>query len=224
MTHRAVIDGTTLYRARVSDVADHEHIFKSGKHSREIGSHVVKGKWKGMPIFTLTLEERATCPRSCLHWQDCYGNKMNWSARLRHGPELEERIKYEIRRLASYHRGGFVVRLHVLGDFYSVGYTRLWISMLHLYKQLHVFGYTAYSPISDIGKLVQSMNGERCVIRFSDGGNTVQPKTVTIDDENELAVWNRPIVCPAQTGKSACCGTCALCWAAPDKTIAFLRH
>ena len=31
------------------------------------------------------------------------------------------------------------------------------------------------------------------------------------------------IVCPAQTGKTQCCATCALCWTT-KKNIAFLRH
>jgi hypothetical protein len=233
--HSAVVEGSTFYRARVSDVADHERIFKSGIHSRKIGSHVVKGAWSGMPIFTLTLEERATCPRSCLHWYDCYGNKMNWSARLRHGPELEERIKYEIRRLADVNPRGFVVRLHILGDFYSVGYIKLWISMLRLHPQLHIFGYTAWSYNSAKGHLIGQMNDidNRCLIRFSDEepGWVNIPKTVTLENESEGVGYNDKhptaspiIICPAQTGKTDCCGTCALCWAAPNKTIAFLRH
>ena len=25
-------------------------------------------------MYTVTLEERATCPKTCKHWYDCYGN------------------------------------------------------------------------------------------------------------------------------------------------------
>lgn len=179
-----------------------------------------------MPIFTLTLEERATCPRSCIHWRDCYGNKMNWSARLKHGKDLEERIKYDIRRLARDHRRGFVVRLHVLGDFYSVQYVRLWQSMLALYPELRIFGYTAWPSMSELGLTIRKMNychPTRCIIRFSNYPHEGEiPRTITLNTADEAP--KHVIVCPAQTGKTDCCGTCALCWAVPDKTIAFLRH
>src|SRR5262249_24811065 len=35
---------------------------------------------------TLTLEERATCPTTCRHWRDCYGNKMHRAQRWQRGP------------------------------------------------------------------------------------------------------------------------------------------
>ena len=43
---------------------------------------VTKGRWRGYPVFTLTLEERATCPSYCEQWDECYGNNMPFGARL----------------------------------------------------------------------------------------------------------------------------------------------
>ena len=56
---------------------------------------------------------------------------------------MEARLEREIEVLDVRHGGGFVVRLHVLGDFYSVEYVGLWRRLLRQYPTLRVFGYTA---------------------------------------------------------------------------------
>jgi hypothetical protein len=122
--HPAVIEGRTMFPSRVTE--EHDRLLKSGQNQRKLGSHVSKGRWAGMPIFTLTLEERATCPRSCQHWNDCYGNHMHWPKRHAHGPELEGKLALELAVLAAKYPAGFVVRLHILGDFYSSEYVRRW--------------------------------------------------------------------------------------------------
>ncbi|MDE2469723.1 MAG: hypothetical protein KGL35_13545 [Bradyrhizobium sp.] len=213
-------DGRTLFRKSVVSAADSPRLLIPGENQRKLGSHVVKGPWKGMPIYALTLEERATCPKSCHHWRSCYGNNMPFARRHELGPDLEEGIVREVRALAAKHPGGFVVRLHVLGDFYSPTYARVWEQMLWAHAALHIFGYTGRPRDSVIGQAISAMNresGGRCVIRFStpDGG----PMTATTIE--------RPgIVCPVQTGRTDCCGTCGLCWspAMRDKAIIFLDH
>lgn len=128
--HRAVAGSTSLFPNRVTVPDPESNLFKSGKNNRKIGSHVTKGPWAGIPIYTLTLEERATCPTVCEHWRDCYGNHMQWPTRWKAGPELETVIPGQLQALAHKHPGGFVVRLHVLGDFYSTEYVGLWSRML----------------------------------------------------------------------------------------------
>jgi hypothetical protein len=39
-----------------------DRLLKDGHQSRKIGKIIAKGHRRGWPIFTLTLEERATCP------------------------------------------------------------------------------------------------------------------------------------------------------------------
>jgi hypothetical protein len=96
-----------------------------------------------MPIYTLTLEERASCPLTCKHWRSCYGNGMMVASRVQAGPELEARLEREIEVLDVRHVKGFVVRLHVLGDFYSVEYVELWRRLLRQYSTMRIWGYTA---------------------------------------------------------------------------------
>ena len=79
-TEIAVMNGKTLFTNRIKKanrdtMAKSELLIKKSTNVK-LGKKVTKGKWKGFPIFTLTLEERATCPKSCQHWATCYGNNM----------------------------------------------------------------------------------------------------------------------------------------------------
>lgn len=228
--HPAVVNATTIYPKQVQWPGFEDRLLKSGGHNRKIGAAVQKGRWAGMPIYTLTLEERATCPRSCQHWHDCFGNKMNWSVRLMHGPALEHRLGRELALLAARHSDGFVVRLHVLGDFYSVAYVKRWLGWLRRFPAMRVFGYTAWPSDTDIGALLHDAAQrlwDRFAIRQSNGAGA-ERATVTLyhlpADPTFVAVDGvEAIVCPAQTDATDCCSTCALCWQT-QRNIAFLAH
>lgn len=213
--------GRTLFPSRVFDPDEVQRVLKDGHQSRKIGKFVTKGKLKGFPIFTLTLEERATCPRSCRAWACCYGNSMHAAERLVAGNALEAKLWDELADLQRLHPGGFLVRLHILGDFYSVEYAQLWHEALEAYPALHIFGYTARPPQSEIGQTICEMIGvwpERFHVRFS-GWNGPKNGSVIVDRTGDT----EHVVCPAQTEKTDCCATCALCWHS-DRTVAFLRH
>lgn len=221
--HPAHRTGRSIFPSRVFDPDEVARLLKDGHQSRKIGKFVTKGKMRGFPIFTLTLEERATCPRTCLQWATCFGNNMQAAERIVAGPELEAALWEELSTLQTQHPAGFLVRLHVLGDFYSVDYTRLWHEALEAYPALHIFGYTARPPSDDIGRLICEMIGvwpERFHVRFSGWGGASNGAIVVERTED-----TDHIVCPAQTDPTGerCCANCTFCWAT-DKTIAFLRH
>lgn len=222
--HPSAKEGHTRYRKTVRTPGPGQRLLKSGHNNRKIGAQVVKGKWKGFPIYMLTLEERATCPRDCLHWLDCYGNEMHWSHRFSCGEELEAGLEYELGYLQRRHPRGFLIRLHVLGDFYSAAYVRRWADWLKVFPALHVYGYTARNPVSRIGMAIvdtKARHPERFAMRFSNwpvlvwGANTIR----------RIARGRQPegIVCPEQSGDTDCCGTCGLCWTTPAN-IAFIQH
>lgn len=226
--HLAMTAMRTLFPGRLVSPLESKNLLVGGENSRKIGSHVTKGPWKGFPIFTLMLEERATCPDTCHMLATCYGNGMQFARRHEHGPMLEVGLQRELRALQNEHPDGFVVRLHILGDFYSVEYVELWREWLKEFPALHVFGYTARTRTSEIGAAVKSLtdsNWERFAIRFSSPDSKPQGAT-TIDYIPETPVVPAGIVCPSQTGGTDCCGTCGLCWhpAARQKTIAFVLH
>lgn len=239
--HPAVIEGRPLFKVKPGSAIDHKTRnfppLRSGVSSRKIGDRVVKGAWSGMPIYTLTLQERATCPRSCKLWRSCYGNNMPWAARQTLDDTLLARITSQLGDLNRKHPRGFVVRLHVLGDFAAPYYAQFWHDAFELFPALRVFGYTAWQPLTEVGKIVAHMNArfpDRCRIRFSNPtGEPVKPLdrfvSVVIPSyhgkttEALVKLPRNVVICPAQTGKTDCCGTCALCWST-ERVIAFLQH
>lgn len=216
--HPAVLKGRTIHPKTVKDLSSYPHaVFKSAQRNKKLGngnSIIVKGKWRGFPLYSLTLEERATCPRTCPHWRDCYGNGMGFAHRFPAGEELEKRIQAEIAILSLKHKQGFVVRLHVLGDFYSEDYVSLWDKLMQKHPNLLVFGYTARKWESLWGMLAKYPT--RWYVRFSQKESTSAFAAISTPNQ-------RSITCPQQTGKTESCLTCGLCWAV-NKPIHFLTH
>lgn len=146
---------------------------------------------------------------------------MQWAERIIADEAFELKLWDELAALNRKHRRGFVVRLHILGDFYSVDYARIWGAALVHYDALRVFGYTAHSPNSAIGAEILGLATEqwdRFAVRFSNGRMPTHSAEV-VDTAGETETR----ICPAQTGGSDCCATCTLCWAS-QANIAFLRH
>jgi hypothetical protein len=224
VTHAALTEKRTLYPSTVVPVDGLLNVLVSGKNHWKIGDRIAKGKWLGFPIYTLTLEERATCPVSCAHWRSCYGNHMNWAKRVAHGPAFEDRLEHELAILQYRHPGGFAVRLHVLGDFYSVGYVEKWSRWLDSFPALHVFGFSArWSAGDEIGGALIALverRWDRFAIRFS---NAPVDECSTVSIEHPFQKPDDAVVCPQQTGDTASCGSCGLCWNS-RKRVAFLRH
>lgn len=225
--HPAVVDGHTMFPTRVREAAAAPNLLAPGAWQRKLGAVITKGAWSGFPIYALTLEERATCPRECHNWATCMGNGMQAAWRNRHGVALERTLDRELAALQREHPGGFAVRLHILGDFYSVDYVRRWGEWIDRFPALHVFGFTAWDWLTDIGAAVAVLafqRWDRFAVRLSSREPGLM-RAVTLYDDMPSP---RPdvIVCPAATGKTRGCNTCGLCWApaARKKTIAFIAH
>lgn len=228
MRNTSIEAGRSLFhRGGVKPPLAQTNVLVSGHSNVKIGRDVRKGRaFRGYYIYTLSLEERATCPASCLHWTTCYGNNMPWAKRVDHrdANALYLAIERDIRRLLR-GRVGILVRLHALGDFFSTDYVRFWVRMLDTYPTLAVFGYTARDPNDPIGTAIARVKrskllGPRFMIRWSNGGRR-RDCTVSV-----LRAKDAPasaIVCPEQTGRTRCCATCGLCWNT-DRNIAFVEH
>lgn len=222
--HPAIVDGKPYYSKASITAPAAINLLVPGKNHWKIGSSITKGKWQGYPIYTLTLEERSTCPKSCRHWRSCFGNQMPWARRIIAGPELEARLPDALQVLQITHPGGFAVRLHVLGDFYSVEYVDLWRGWLDRFPALHVFGFSARwersDPIAAALVALVLRRWDRFAIRFS---NAPVDECSTVTVEHVGQVPDDAILCPQQTGQTENCGKCALCWQSRDR-IAFLQH
>ena len=222
-----IVRTTTKYPKSKRSLTDYSHSVLKRPSSAKIGSagrYVKKGKLKGAEVYTLTLTERETCPQSCGHWDDCYGNNMPFAHRLEHGKELEDRLIEEVgekcRKAAEKNRK-VLVRLHVLGDFYSTDYVLLWRTLMVLHNNLYVWGYTHHTAQTDSDIYKELFTNrvafpERWFVRWSDTGMHFSA--------NSEELGTTGIVCPEQTGQTQACTTCSLCWDAPEKNIIFKTH
>lgn len=229
--HPAVLEGRTLFPGSVVGAWESPRFLISGKNNSKIGATVTKGPWAGMPIFMLTLQERATCPQSCAQWLNCYGNSMHLARRNdATDPDFIPALAAEVITLARANPKGFVLRLHILGDFFSPNYVRCWGILLDMLPGLHVYGYTARrvddpDPLSAaIAQEIQKLNErwDRWAIRTSHT-EPGRDRTIVVREDPGLP---DVLICPAQTREDMSCGTCGLCWStgARDKTVAFLLH
>jgi hypothetical protein len=226
--HEAIEKGRSLFNRRgVKPVSELKHLLVSGHSNMKIGRDVRKGKlFRGYWLYTLSLEERATCPRTCHHWETCYGNNMPFAKRIDHRDRLalQEALAAEIKKhLSVRERAGILIRLHALGDFFCPEYVDFWLDQLAQHPRLAIFGYTARKPDSEIGTSIQAGKryyGRRFAIRWSDGGKR-EDCTVSVKLAGQAPV--NSFICPEQTGKTQCCATCGLCWNS-TRNVTFVEH
>lgn len=160
---------------------------------------------------------------------NCYGSGMPRATRWRPGAELEAAIERETAALCAEHEK-VLVRLHVLGDWYSVGYVAFWGRLLRRHAGLHVFGFTAHPPETEIGNRLAQLRGlygRRFSMRHS--GQLGPWGSATIDFPTERKTIGDGIVCPEQSSSMAGrddrrhCGSCGVCWSS-DRTVIFIEH
>jgi hypothetical protein len=225
--HPAATESRTVYPTTRRDVSPDTRVLKSGANNSKIGGKILKGHWKNFPIYMLTLEERATCPQACGNWLSCYGDKLHLAHRMKHGLDLELQLEQEVAAHAEEHRQGFAVRLHVLGDFYSVEYVELWRHLLKRHPALHIWGYTARwnvkkDPMAAALVALVKDQPDRFKMRFSDAPDSFElPATKTV--QRRQAAADDAIVCPEQVGKTESCSTCGFCWQS-TKRVGFVQH
>jgi hypothetical protein len=97
------------------------------------------------------------------------------------------------------------------------------MEMLDLYPPLHLWGSTGYPRNSEIGSYLEELSRtrwDRFAIRFSGGQGKRSSTVIEHFARGRIA---QGIVCPAQTEKDRCCGSCGLCWETRDP-IVFIHH
>lgn len=217
--------GRTIFLKSVTAPEKASRLLQPASTNRKLGNGkktIVKGRWAGMDMYQLVLEERATCPKSCQQWSSCYGNNMYLAKRIDHRDwdKFKSALESELAALASSNPGGYVVRLHVLGDFFSLRYVDLWARALKRHPELRVFGYTHRWPKQGdgIGEALRELNKQvdRWWVRFSDRGGKMSANVGPSAGPGDIR-------CPHETGQTESCLTCGLCWQT-DKPILFTEH
>ena len=168
---------------------------------------------RAVPVATMPVKRR------CAVWSRATLSLM--AQRIADDGTLVRRLWGELAALNAEYPHGFVVRLHVLGDFYSVEYVRAWRQYLSDFPALRVFGFTARRPADPIGaELIYLVRDEedRFMLRFS--GADLETHASEVVDRPENA---RGILCPAESDPDRSCATCGLCMQT-NRTISFVRH
>ena len=224
-THSAIVNGHTMYKKNLYDATDYKHDVIKKSTNVKLGKKILKGIWKDHPMYTVTLEARATCTDECEHYLDCYDNNMPFAHRFKANQALIDKMAIELDKLDKKHPLGYVVRLHILGDFYSVAYVKWWKKQLQTRPNLKIYGYSRnhvsskYAKVRSIAKEIVKVRlqfADRFKIRFSN----LPSDTLSANSEH---VSTQGFTCPQQTGKTASCGTCGLCWTS-TKPVIFLDH
>ena len=202
-------------------------MLKPGANNKKLGSKITTGAWKGAAIYSLTLEERNSCPTHCDQWDTCYGNNMPFATRYDHThPDFYRCLDQNVKDLIEKHIWNkdqpIAFRLHVLGDFFDVRYVEYWDNWLQELQGIKIWGYTHHDPQSKIGLAIREMNlFDNCHVRFSDKHNMepyLQANVIAKDSTTTMG-----IICPEQTNATASCSTCSLCWST-NQAINFLQH
>jgi len=223
--HGAIVNMHTMYRKNLYDAATYPHDIIKKSTNAKLGKKIVKGKWIDHKMYTVTLEERKTCTDECEHLLDCFGNNMPFAHRFKANTALTQKMDIELNTLDRKHPMGYVVRLHILGDFFSVKYVQWWGKQLENRPNLKIYGYTRnhitskYGKIKAIAKEIQKIRikyPDRFKVRFSN----LPSDNLSANSEH---VSKQGFTCPQQTGKTANCGTCGACWTS-TKPVIFLDH
>lgn len=217
----AAVEGRSIYPNRVVPPYTGK-VLKPGAANKKLGEVVLKGVHTGATIYQLSLEERKTCPRSCVVWDTCYGNNMQFAHRIDHThPGFYHALGHDIDAATRKHRR-VLVRLHVLGDFFSEQYVQFWHGWLLERPNLACFGYTAHMPGTPIGDLIDTvaddMGWDRFAIRHSGLDSDVRSALVCTEAPDMDAFW-----CPEQTGQASSCADCGACWNG-TRTVLFKPH
>ena len=236
----AIKNKTTKYINNIIDDVEKPYIYRNKKYSnypfsiikesknKKLGKKVLKGNKKDFKMYTLTLVERSTCTNECEHYLTCYGNNMMYAIRFNpYNKNFLIRLESDIKTIANKpnNKKGFLLRLHVLGDFYNVDYVLFWKRMLQLYPNLNIYGYTRnhnnskYLDKRNIANEIIKLNtlfSTRFYIRFSN-------KLDIEESANSIELGKKGITCLAQVDEKKTCATCTLCWSS-KKPINFITH
>jgi hypothetical protein len=195
------------------------------KLSRPSQPRWVAGRWRGMWMFTVYLEELATCLSNACPPEVkrlCFAHWVPFAVRWTWCPTFFPALDYNLEEAQHEFREGFTVDLHSSGDFPDLEYLEDWIERLDRFPALHLWGNTAHRRESEIGWEIDCLNRtmrDRVAIHFSGESGDMSSRILGVTIEPAAATGL--FMCPAnERHPKANCANCAFC---VDSTDAFVR-
>ena len=187
----------TKYQKSRRTISDYPYsVIKRPKSDNKLGRRVTVGRFKGYAMYSLTLEERATCPKTCQRWADCYGNNMPFAHRLQHGLDLDHALFRDVGAACRDHPQGCLSGF-VLGDFYSPEYVGVWEELLATHDNLAAWIHAPERSGLRPSALERCKIFKSLAIRHSD-----RPRPLSALHES---IAPPKITCPEQIGKTKSC-------------------
>lgn len=148
--HRSFLDHAPYVR----EPREGDRILAIAEHNPKLGGDIER---RGTaPSRVVYLEEYGTCSDQCRFKRDgnCWGENSK-ADRFIVTEMFWTKVEHEIVILSLLHSRWFL-RLHGLGDFFSVEYVERWIALATKYEQMWVWGFTGRRRDSNIGHAIQS--------------------------------------------------------------------
>ena len=198
----------------------------------------------GRVIAHFDLPGGSTCPgKSRICDAVCYAKRsrfqtrkvrtrLRWNQRQSLMPDFAQRMIDEIGT-----RGLLVVRIHVAGDWFSLGYLQKWIAIVEACPTVRFYAYTrSWRVAGMVRELATLASLPNMRLWYSCDTETGEPEEVPqgvrlawLQHEPEavprrseltfrvhrlrrLPVVDLPMVCPHETGQMNNCGQCRHCW------------
>ena len=135
---------TTIFRKMIQPINSDKRILKNGSTNKKLKDDIVEhGAWALSKILNVSGIERFHCPKTCHHWNDCYGNGMPFAHRFQIDNSIvQDKLHTECMNLPV-RKHGYAIRLHVIGDFPNERYIQTWYDIMMKREDIKVFGFTA---------------------------------------------------------------------------------
>ena len=126
-------------------------------------------------------------------------------------------------------QGRAVLRIHESGDFFSVGYIRMWARVIASFPEVQFYAYTRSWRVETFRNELQQAAELSNFHLWGSTDSETGPAPGGWRDAYMMPKGTqraeRYATCPEQTGTQPDCSTCTLCWVAkPEARLAFIKH
>ena len=208
----------------------------------EIGNSKIgkSGKF-ATTVFVWNLPAMATCPGASSWCSNaCYNADpriekfpvsewiQNWAWAIHRPDELRAALLRQIREAPP----PTAVRIHSSGDFFSVGYIDLWLSIVQLSPASQFWAYTRSWVRDDLRQGLDRLRLQENVELFASWDMTMRPapkgwrRSIVVDPESETIIRDADLslVCPEQDGLLPNCASCGYCFTRRPGDVIFDVH
>lgn len=182
-----------------------------------------KGNLKlGPDVYSYSKLAELTCPGSTPECRSiCYAKRIE-------GPLLEI---YEINTNALVvpppPKGAKWLRLHVSGDFDSVGYICQWIHIVNINPDIQFWAYTRSWRVPNLLQHLELLRTQKNIQLFA----SMDESVIGEPPEGWRKAWikgdsriKKGLVCPEERGKVDNCQTCGYCFKSIPGDVIFVKH